>query len=44
MGLYIAVSHLSFYTEESLEIIKQIPIDKLLVATNSPFSSMAPNN
>jgi len=43
MGLFIGVTALSFRTEENLEMVKQIPLDKLLIATNGPFSTMNPN-
>ena len=43
MDLFIGVTALSFRTEEHLEMVKQIPLDKLLIATNSPFSTMNPS-
>ena len=43
MDLFIGVTALSFRTEENLEMVKQIPLEKLLIATNGPFSSMNPN-
>jgi len=43
MDLFIGVTALSFRTEENLEMVKQIPLDKLLIATNGPFSCMNPN-
>ena len=40
MGLYIGLSPLSFRTDQNLETIKQIPLDKILIGSNGPFSSM----
>ena len=43
MGLYIGLTPLSFRTEDNLNTAKQIPLEKILVASNGPFSSMNPN-
>jgi TatD DNase family protein len=37
LDLYIGLTGLSFRTEENLEVIKQIPIDKIVIATDAPF-------
>ena len=38
LGMYIGVSGCSFRTSEQCQIIKKIPLDRLLIATNSPHS------
>ena len=43
LGLYIGLSPLSFRTDQQIELIKKIPIDRILIATNSPFSSLNNN-
>jgi TatD DNase family protein len=37
LDLYVGLTCLSFRTEDQLETIKQIPLDKIVVATDAPF-------
>ena len=37
MGLYISINGCSLRTPEQLEIIKKIPIDRIMLETDSPF-------
>jgi len=37
LDLYIGLTGLSFRTEEQCEMIKQIPLDKIVIATDAPF-------
>jgi len=37
MDLSIGLTGLSFKTEENIAVVKQIPLDKIIVATYSPF-------
>ena len=37
LGLYVGVTGLSFRTEENLQIVKKIPLNKLVISTDCPF-------
>ena len=41
LDLYIGLTALSFRTDEQLEAIKSIPLDKILISTNGPLSCMS---
>lgn len=43
LDLYIGVSGLSFKTEENIDVVKQIPLDKILVGTDCPFCLIKPD-
>jgi len=36
-GLYIGINGCSLKTEEGVEVVKKLPVDKILVETDSPF-------
>ncbi|KAG9054876.1 hypothetical protein FS842_003913 [Serendipita sp. 407] len=40
MGYYISVNGCSMKTEEQLEMVKRIPLDKLLLETDAPWCSL----
>ena len=40
MDIYIAVNAHSMKTKEGLEMVKQIPMHKLIIQTNSPFCDL----
>jgi TatD DNase family protein len=44
MGFYISISGVSFKKPENFEIIKQIPMDRLIIETNSPSGLIKPSH
>lgn len=42
LGLYIGVSGCSLGTSKNLEVIKLIPLDRILIETDSPFYEITP--
>lgn len=37
LDLYVGVTGLSFKTEQNMQVVRQIPLDKLLIETDSPY-------
>ena len=37
LGLYIGVAGVSLATEEAIEVVKQIPLNKLMLETDAPY-------
>ena len=37
LNLYIGLTGLSFRTDENLDVLKQIPLEKIVIATDAPF-------
>lgn len=44
LGLEISVNGISFRTEEQIEMVKHIPLDKLQLETDSPWCEVASND
>ena len=44
LNMFIGLSGCSFKTKENLEVIKNIPVDKLLIETDAPFCEIKSTN
>lgn len=44
MGLHVSVNGFSFRDEDSCEMVKSIPLDKLQIETDAPWAEIPPNS